>query len=315
MRVRPPDPAALAEAAQLLRDGKLVVFPTETVYGLGANALDAAAVRRVYEAKGRPADNPLIVHCLNAGAARTLAARWPEGASRLAAAFWPGPLTLVVARAAGALPAVAPDLPTLAVRVPGHPVARALLEASGVPIAAPSANRSGSPSPTRVADAVEDLGKSVALYLDGGPCVVGLESTVVRVDGPPELLRLGGIPREAIEAIVGPLSFPRHGPVVSPGMKYRHYAPRAKVVVAPPGELQAWWGKPGTGFVVSTESGLAGPHAVVPGSRGDGKAWAHALFSALRDLDAAGCTVIVVEEIPSLGLGAAVMDRVRRASQ
>jgi L-threonylcarbamoyladenylate synthase len=320
-RLTAPDPHGIAAAAQALREGLLVVFPTETVYGLGANALDARAVRRVFEAKGRPADNPLIVHCPDVAAARGLAASWPDSAEALAKAFWPGPLTLVLPRAAGVPDEVTAGLDSVALRVPAHPVAQALLRAAGVPVAAPSANRSGRPSPTRCADARADLGEAVEVYLDGGPTAVGLESTVVSLLGKrPALLRLGGVPREAIESHVGPLEDPSAGgPVRSPGMKYRHYAPRATVLLGPPGLLEAMAADQRaagvrTAVLCSTETALAGPDVRVVGGRGDGAAWAHAIFSLMRDLDAAGYGCVVVEEIPEHGLGAAVMERLRKAA-
>lgn len=301
-----------------------MVFPTETVYGLGADATSKAAVAAIYAAKGRPSDNPLIVHVASLEAAVQLAASWPADAEALARAFWPGPLTLVLPRKAGACdPAAAGGtLATIAVRVPGHPVAQALLRAAGIPLAAPSANTSGRPSPTRAADARDDLGRAVAVYLDGGPTHVGLESTVVAVParGPVEVLRLGGIPFEAIERVVGKAvvrtSAAAGETPAAPGMKYRHYAPVAPVrLLAPEALRQRYEAEPEAAFIVATETGLSGPRVRVPGSRADGAAWAHHLFAMLRDLDSARRTVIYVEAIPEAGLGAAVMDRVRKASQ
>jgi L-threonylcarbamoyladenylate synthase len=320
-RLTLPDPHGIVAAAQALRQGHLVVFPTETVYGVGANALDPRAVRRIFAAKGRPSDNPLIVHCRDLAAARGLAASWPAAADLLAKAFWPGPLTLVVQRAAGIPDEVTAGLDSVALRVPGHPVAAALLKAAGVPVAAPSANKSGRPSPTRAADARADLGDAVDVYLDGGPTEVGLESTVVSLLGKrPALLRLGGVPREAVEAVVGPLDdAPKDGPARSPGMKYRHYAPRARLILGPPGLLEAIAAderKAGTKTAVlcSTETALSGPDVRVVAGRGDGAAWARSLFALLRDLDAEGYGCVVAEEIPEHGLGAAVMERLRKAA-
>ena len=321
---RPPDPAALAEAAEALRAGRLVVFPTETVYGLGANALDARAVRGIFAAKGRPADNPLIVHVADTAGAQALTRGWPEEAAQLAAALWPGPLTLVLPRRADIPDVVTAGLDSVAVRVPRHPVASALLSAAGVPIAAPSANRSGRPSPTRVQDALGDLGEQVAIYLDGGATQVGLESTVVGLlEGEALLLRTGGVSREEIEQILGrqlTVRSPSSAPALSPGMKYRHYAPTAKVHLAAQGELAALLSRlRGEGLtlevIASQESVAAGIAAHTPGARSDGAAWAHALFSLLRDLDRPGVDAIVVEEIPEAGLGAAVMNRLRKAAQ
>jgi L-threonylcarbamoyladenylate synthase len=229
----------LEAAAEALRAGRLVVFPTETVYGLGANALDAQAIARLYAAKGRPADNPLIVHVPDEAAARALAARWPPAAARLAAAFWPGPLTLVVPRGPGIPDATTAGLDSVALRVPAHAMAQRLMRAAGVPVAAPSANRSGRPSPTRVQDARADLGDLVAVYLDGGPTRIGLESTVVDVGQErPVLLRLGGISRAELEAVVGRVDVDTAS-ARSPGTRHRHYAPRARVVLAEPDQLEA----------------------------------------------------------------------------
>jgi L-threonylcarbamoyladenylate synthase len=315
-RIVPADAPAIAEAAALLRRGGLVVFPTETVYGVGANGLDPAAVRSIFAAKGRPADNPVILHVSGVPMAQALARQWPEAAARLAHAFWPGPLTLVLPRAARVPPEAAGGLGTVALRHPRHPVAQALLLEAGLPIAAPSANRSGRPSPTRVADAARDLGDAAALYLDAGPTEVGVESTVVSLEGPPTLLRPGGVPREAIEAVVGPLrAAPASGRPLAPGMRYRHYAPRARVLLAPPDRLASLPDDAGTAWLVSTESGLRGPRVTVVAGRHEPEAWAHRLFALMRDLDAAGYATLVVEEIPEAGIGAAVMDRLRRAAE
>lgn len=236
------DLALIRRAAAVLRSGGLVAFPTETVYGLGADAFNAAAVRRIFAAKGRPADNPLIVHIASpAGITPALVAEWPPAAAALARAFWPGPLTLVV-RAGPLVPAaVTAGLPTVAVRCPDHDVARALIEAAGRPVAAPSANRSGRPSATRAEDVWEDLAHRIEVILDAGPAAVGVESTVVDVSGPrPRLLRPGGVPLEDLEAVLGEpvvvASDPAPGePAPSPGMKYRHYAPRAPLQLWDPG--------------------------------------------------------------------------------
>ncbi|QIA26220.1 threonylcarbamoyl-AMP synthase [Thermaerobacter sp. PB12/4term] len=234
------DEAAVQRAGAILRQGGLVAFPTETVYGLGADALNPRAVARIFAAKGRPADNPLIVHVTGpeqAGSA--LVASWPEVGRRLAERFWPGPLTLVLPAGPAVPAAVRAGLPTVAVRCPAHPVARALIAAAGTPVAAPSANRSGRPSPTRAEDVWADLGPHLDMLLDAGPVPVGVESTVLDVTAwPPRLLRPGGVPAEDLEAVLGvPLAAP---PVVAggeaapaPGMKYRHYAPEAPLVLAP----------------------------------------------------------------------------------
>ncbi|HEY0970121.1 MAG TPA: L-threonylcarbamoyladenylate synthase, partial [Gemmatimonadales bacterium] len=211
IRVDPvsPGPQVLAHAASVLRRGGLVAFPTETVYGLGANALDSDAVARIYAAKGRPSFNPLIVHVADATAARTLATAWPEAAERLAAAFWPGPLTMVLPKQPRVTDLVTAGLPSVALRVPAHPVALALLRAAGIPIAAPSANRYTELSPTSAAHVERGLGDRVELILDAGPTRVGIESTVVDLTGErPVMLRPGIISADALAAVVGPLGAP-----------------------------------------------------------------------------------------------------------
>jgi len=325
--VSPPDEAAIIAAAKILRAGGLVVFPTETVYGVGANAMDPNAVRRIFTAKGRPADNPVIVHVHDVAAAQHLVRSWPPMAQRLADAFWPGPLTLVLPRAETVPAIVSGGLPSVALRVPRHPAAQALLREANMPIAAPSANTSGRPSPTRVQDALADLGDKVQMYLDGGAAEVGLESTVVSLMGPaPLILRPGGVTREAIEAVVGPVQVVAPGAprseetAVSPGMRYRHYAPKAHLMVVEPDRLHREWEKlRGHGkrvhAVASRESRLVGTDVTVLGSRNDPAPWAHGLFSLLRDLDAKGVQVIIVEAIPEPGLGAAVMNRLRKAAE
>ena len=232
-----PEAATIARAAALLGQGRLVCFPTETVYGLGANALDPAAVNRIYEAKGRPAHNPLIVHVADAAAARRLVTAWPDAAERLAAKWWPGPLTLVLPKSREVPSEVTAGLGTVAIRVPAHPVALALLKAAGMPIAAPSANRSGELSPTTAEHVQRSLGDLVPMILDAGPTTVGIESTVIDLsDRAPVLLRPGMVTREEIEALIGPVTLPSppieaEAPRPSPGMLDRHYAPKGKLVL------------------------------------------------------------------------------------
>ncbi|HEX2208930.1 MAG TPA: L-threonylcarbamoyladenylate synthase, partial [Longimicrobium sp.] len=241
LRVDPvhPDPAALRQPAEVLRAGGLVAFPTETVYGLGAHALDPAAVQRIYEAKGRPSYNPLIVHLADVDAARGLASSWPEQAERLAAAFWPGPLTLVVPKNDSIPDSVTAGLPSVALRVPAHPVAHALLRAAGIPVAAPSANRSTQVSPTTARHVERSLGARVDVIVDGGPCPVGIESTVLSLVGPvPTLLRPGTVSVEDLRPVIGDVALPSSATDAtaarpSPGMLDRHYAPRAAVRVLP----------------------------------------------------------------------------------
>jgi L-threonylcarbamoyladenylate synthase len=321
-----PDPTSITRAAEAIARGDLVAFPTETVYGLGADALNPEAVARIFQAKERPADNPLIVHVARVDALDELAAAVPEIARSLAAAFWPGPLTLVLPRRPVVPDITTGGLDTVALRMPDHAVALALIEACGRPLAAPSANRSGRPSPTRAEDVIEDLGERVAVVLDAGPCTVGLESTVLDVSGvvsggAPVLLRPGGVSREAIEAVVGSVSTmdapEAEGARRSPGTRYRHYAPRARVVLVSPGEAEAVASEH---FERGERVGLLSRTAVddsryfVIAAPGPVEAYARAIFAALREFDRRECTVIVAESVAEEGVGAAVMDRLRRAA-
>ena len=304
------DDRAIAEAARILRAGGLVAFPTETVYGLGADATNGKAVARIFEAKGRPRFNPLIAHVDSLGAARDLALFNGEAAA-LAEAFWPGPLTLVLPRRPGARHRVSElvtaGLDTLAVRVPAHPVARQLIAAAGVPIAAPSANLSGRVSPTCARHVEEDLGRAVEIILDAGPTEAGLESTIVAFAPAPTLLRPGGLAREDIEAVLrGPLQDYRETGVLSPGQLASHYAPRSRLrlcaTACEPDELLLAFG-PG-----APEDALN----LSPG--GDLREAAANLFAYLRALDAQSPAQIAVMPIPRSGLGEAINDRLRRAS-
>ncbi len=333
-----PQEEAIDEAASVLASGGLVAFPTETVYGLGADALDAGAVGRIFKAKGRPADNPIIVHIADARDVGLLAAEVPSQALPLIDRWWPGPLTLVLP-ALDSVPAVTRGgLRTVAVRMPAHKVALALIRASGCPVAAPSANRSGRPSPTTARHVIEDLGASVDLVLDGGPTPVGVESTVLDVTGPvPVLLRPGGVGLEALEAAVGRVIVAGAGPgpadtgemlARSPGTRYRHYAPRARVVLvdAPADESPArvaeavrglWEQGLRVGVMVTSESAPAVPAGAVVrvmGRRADPAGIASNLFAQMRELDEAGLGAIVAEGIGEEGVGRAVMDRLRRAA-
>jgi L-threonylcarbamoyladenylate synthase len=309
------------QAARVLAAGGLVAFPTETVYGLGADARVPAAVARIYAAKGRPTAHPLIVHVGDAAELDRWAADVPPAARVLAAAFWPGPLTLVLARA-GALPdAATGGHATVGIRVPSHPLARALLAAFGGPIAAPSANRFGAVSPT-TADHVGDLGDAVDYTLDGGPCTVGVESTIVDLSrGHAVLLRPGGMARAAIEAITGPLAGADRDAPAAPGTLASHYAPRAQVIAAEPAQVAA---------AIAGEL-AAGRRVAVLAPRGAIAAWAspeihaHALpddtegmarelYAALRALDGIGIDVVIAALPPAAGLGEAVGDRLRRAA-
>jgi L-threonylcarbamoyladenylate synthase len=309
---RAADPEGLAEAAEILAKGGLVAFPTETVYGLGADATSDAAVARIYAAKGRPETNPLIAHVACLELARTEGVFSPE-ATRLALAFWPGPLTLVVpaAKGAAACARARAGRDTIALRVPAHPVALALVAAAGRPIAAPSANRSGRVSPVTAEHVLEDLGDRIDLVLDGGRCPLGVESTIVACfDGPPRLLRSGAVSRAAIEAALGfPLdtaAMPQE--VLAPGMLASHYAPRAHLRLGATG-LRA--GEAGLDFGGAFP---AGPHVrdLSPGRDLDEAA--RNLFLYLRALDAQGCETIAVAPIPHEGPGEAINDRLIRAA-
>lgn len=302
-----PDPAVMREAAELIRGGKLVAFPTETVYGLGASALDAAAVGRIFAAKGRPATNPVIVHVADVGQAKAVAADWPAAADALATAFWPGPLTVVVKKANGVPDAVTGGGPTVAVRCPAHPVARALIAAAG-PVAAPSANRSGELSPTTAAHVLKGLDGRIDLVLDGGPCPGGLESTVVDATGPVRVLRPGPITVAQLEAVVGRVdlgSETASGPLPSPGMLARHYAPRTALECAE-SEDEA-------GFLANLyeTAGLRVARWRPAGSPADVAA---RLYAELHALDAGGFDRIIATLPPDADEWRGVRDRLTRAA-
>jgi L-threonylcarbamoyladenylate synthase len=304
---------AIKQAAQALGRGDIVAFPTETVYGLGANALDPAAVARVFAAKERPRFNPLIVHVPGLAEAEAYAVFSPT-ARKLAEAFWPGPLSLVLRKRPGCPIAdlVSAGLDTIALRAPAHPVARSLLAESELPIAAPSANRSGRISPTTAAHVEAELGDRPAMILDGGPCPLGLESTVVSVVGPaPTLLRLGALPREAIVTVLGRslASAKSSAPVASPGQLATHYAPNTKLrlgatTVGGDEALLAFGGDVPGGALAAINLSAAG----------DLQEAAARLFAALRELDQAGASAIAVMPIPAHGLGEAINDRLKRAA-
>jgi len=316
-------PEALTHAAEVIRAGGLVAFPTETVYGVGADARSAAAVARIFEAKERPRGNPLIVHVADATALDEVAVRVTDRAREVVASFWPGPLTLVLDRAAAVPLITTGGLDTVAVRVPAHPVAQGLIRAAGRPLAAPSANRSGRPSPTRAPHVLEDLGGRIELILDGGSTSVGLESTVLDMTTePPTLLRPGGVTLEQLEAHLGRVRLATGDDEAagrSPGLRFRHYAPRAKVVLIEAGageEAVASWldGGKSVALMAQRSVGLDRPGLRVRLMPVDLEAYARELFEALRDLDATGVDAIFVEGIAEVGLGRAIMDRLRRAA-
>lgn len=305
-----PSPEGLARAAEVLRGGGLVAFPTETVYGLGGDARDDRAVARIYQAKGRPRFNPLIVHVPDLAAARAFAL-FDARAEALAAQFWPGPLTLVLPlRADAGLSAlVTAELPSVAVRVPAHPVAQALLRAFGGPLAAPSANPSGRVSPTRAAHVLDGLSGRIEAVLDGGSCTVGVESTILGLVGAPLLLRPGGVPAEALEAALG-LDLPTGGDAAkpsAPGQLASHYAPAAgvRLDVTRPEGAEVWVGfGPCPGAALSLSES------------GDEVEAAARLFHILREADrlAGEGGRIAFAPVPETGLGRAINDRLRRAA-
>ena len=307
-------------AVRLLRAGRLVAFPTETVYGLGADASSAEAVARIFAAKGRPRAHPVIVHLPAVDALEVWADRPGPVARMLAARFWPGPLTLICRRGPGVLDDVTGGAATVGLRIPSHPMARALIAAFGGGVAAPSANRFGRLSPTTAADVVDDLGDAVDYVLDGGACPVGVESTIVDVsdEDAPALLRPGGIAREDLEAALGrELAIGSSAP--APGTLPSHYAPQARVITVAAAELAvvvAALGKDGARIAVLGPAALAD---VVPGVElrvvsERPEAMAHELYAALRELDRRGVEIIVAVLPQERGLGAAIADRLRRAA-
>jgi L-threonylcarbamoyladenylate synthase len=323
-----PEPELVRRAADLLRQGKLVAFPTETVYGLGANALDEPAVRGIFAAKGRPASNPLIVHVKNIHGARELAAQWPEPAQQLAEHFWPGSLTLVVPRRDKVPEVVTAGGPTVALRVPAHPVALALIDAAGLPLAAPSANRSNRLSPTTAQHVWHDLNGRIDMILDGGPAWGGLESTVLDVTTtPPRLLRPGLISPAELEQVIGPVARPETlvdesdpKSLRSPGMLRKHYAPRAALECVPPQEGKSRAEELAAqglrvGWLTFDPAGEPKPPSIVcivlPR---EPAAYAARLYATLHHFDAAGVDCIVVDAPPETDDWLAIRDRLGRAA-
>ena len=301
-------------AASLLRAGRLVAFPTETVYGLGANALDAAAVERIFEAKGRPSNSPIIVHVSSMAMVQTVVSDWPEEADVLARTFWPGPLTFVLNKRSTIPDIVTAGLETVGVRMPDHPVALALLETARLPIAAPSANRFSMLSPTTAEHVRQSLGSRVDYVLDGGPCTVGIESTVLSlVEDEPVLLRPGGISRSQIEDLIGPIRQMSHSPAgahPSPGMHARHYSPRTRLLMVYDGEL------PDSGRGVYLQLHHRPRRAVdeVILMPADPVSYATQIYGTLHDLDARHYDWIAVDTPESTPHWEAVLDRLKRAS-
>ena len=319
-----PDPAVIARAAAVLREGGLVAFPTETVYGLGADALNAEAVRKIFKAKGRPQHNPLIVHAPDAAFARTLTSIWPEDAARLAECFWPGPLTLVLPRAAHIPTEVTAGGATVAVRVPAHPVALALLKGCRLPLAAPSANLSGQLSPTQAGHVLAGLRGKIDLLLDAGPTSGGLESTVVDLTTRPvRLLRPGLVTMAELEGVLGPIEIAAtedmSEPLKSPGRLERHYAPHTPLecVEEDGGARASRLAEKGlrVGWLsYRAVSPDAGRNVISHQLPGDATGYAAGLFAALHKLDAAHLDRILVAQPPSSDDWLAVRDRLRRAA-
>lgn len=318
---------AIEKAGELLRAGEVVAIPTETVYGLAANAYDGSAVSKIFKAKGRPQDNPLIVHIAKVETLSDLVSEVPEAAKKLAAAFWPGPLTMILPKSEKIPDAVSAGLPTVAVRMPSHPVAHAVIEAAGVPLAAPSANLSGSPSPTNAKYVLEDMHDRIPLILDGGSSAVGVESTVITLaTARPRVLRPGGITVEQLRALLGEVDvddavlhkLAEGVRAASPGMKYKHYAPRADITIVK-GSFAEF-----RRFVETKEKDafvlcFAGeekyfPHAVTYGREDGGLSQANRLFDALRELDEQGANTVYARCPALSGVGLAVYNRLIRAA-
>jgi L-threonylcarbamoyladenylate synthase len=310
----PSSPQGVARAAALLRAGGVVAFPTETVYGLGAIAFDRSAVARIFEIKQRPRFDPLIVHVLDRAMLGQVAARVPEAALRLMNRFWPGALTLVMGKSAVVPELVSAGLGTVAVRMPSHPTARALLKATAAPLAAPSANPFGALSPTRAQHVVEGLGNRVDLVLDGGACEHGIESTIVALEPQPALLRPGAISVEEIEAIVGPLErAPALDPATAPGRLPHHYAPRTPLRLVDPATVPLDARR--RAGLLALQGDFSGYAEVRLLSReGDLRAAAANFFEALHELDSLGVERIDAQPLPEAGLGLAMMDRLVRAA-
>lgn len=329
MKTRILKETEMKEAARILENGGLVAIPTETVYGLAANALNEGAVARIFQVKGRAQDNPLIVHISEMSMLPPLLSDIPKKAQTLAKAFWPGPLTMVLPRSPLVPAIVSAGLDTVAVRMPSHPLARAVISCCGLPLAAPSANRSGSPSPTCAAHVLLDLKGKIPAVLDGGDCAVGVESTVVSLCGSrPRLLRPGGVTAEQLREALGdlevasgvlhPLS-PGERPA-SPGMKYKHYAPRAEVTLVK-GSREAFarylaqHAGPGVFALCFSGDGEGLPVPYVSyGAENDAKTQAKALFAALRELDRLGAQTVYARCPHEEGIGLAVLNRMLRAA-
>src|SRR5262245_8719350 len=319
-----PQPDLIARAANIIKMGGLVAFPTETVYGLGADATNQDSISKIFDAKGRPSDNPLIVHVAGRQMVNGVAVDISDSAAKLIQHFWPGPLTLVLRRSPVLSPAVSAGLDTVAVRMPDATIALALIRAAATPIAAPSANVSGRPSPTTAHHVLQDLAGQVELILDGGPTTIGIESTVIDMTAdPPVILRPGWVTRDAVTALIGPVRSAASQAELSrsPGTRHKHYSPRARVVLIERGSVDFirrvcldLLGKGRVGYLGHTPVGIADPQfteiIIGPTSRD----YAAAIYTSLRRLDESNPCVIAVEGIDVSAEGEAVMDRLRRAA-
>jgi L-threonylcarbamoyladenylate synthase len=329
IKISPSDPQddLLMQAAEVLRLGGLVAFPTETVYGLGADALNAGAVKKVFEAKGRSPDNPLIVHIAEFDQIKALTGEVPEVGKLLADAFWPGPLTLVVKSSPSIPKVVTGGLETVAVRIPKHNVTLELIKKLNRPIVGPSANKSGRPSPTTAQHVYDDLDGKIELIIDSGPTIIGIESTVIDVTvSPPLILRFGGLTREKIEQLIGEVRTTEDEQALkkSPGTRYRHYAPEARVVLFERGDKLAFdqlfkkyrdEGKK-VGYIVYTpELAVRGTDVKGKIVSQDLKKYSQQLFDLLRNLDKLDTDVILIESVEEVELGKAIMDRLRKAAE
>lgn len=317
------------KAGEIIKSGGLVAIPTETVYGLGANALNGGAVKKIFIAKGRPQDNPLIVHISEMSEIPPLVAELPEKAKELAEKFWPGPLTIIMKKSDIIPDEVSAGLNTVAIRMPSHPVARAVIKAAGVPIAAPSANTSGLPSPTTAKHVIDDMSGKIDAVIDGGECKVGVESTVVTLaTDVPKLLRPGGVTLEELESVLGKVEvdkavtqpLEKNAVVSSPGMKYKHYSPKTKVVILK-GEFENYCSyinnrqnEKRAALCFEGEEKYLNCPCVAYGAKGDGSSQAHGLFYALRELDSLGVDVAYARCPSQQGVGLAVYNRLIRAA-
>lgn len=330
LKINNPDDPRLETVGETLRNGGLAAIPTETVYGLAANALDEKAVEKIYEAKGRPSDNPLIVHIAHFGEWKPLVKEIPESAEKLAKAYWPGPLTIILPKSPLVPKKTSGGLDTVAVRMPSHPIARAIIEKAGVPLAAPSANTSGKPSPTAASHVLHDLDGKIEYIVDGGECEVGVESTVITLAGSkPRLLRPGGITPEMLENVLGEVEIDpavfhelQKGTVAaSPGMKYKHYSPSAEVIIIK-GDFEKYKSYVEERANANTAAlcfdgdaeKLAGLNVLTYGEENDSSSQASRIFESLREADEKGYQTVYARYPLSDGMGIAVFNRLVRAA-